>query len=287
MSYDPRKVIEIAKSEIGYLEKSKTAYLRNPKVLYDKTAGAGSDNYTKYGLEMHKIYPSVMDFPAAWCAGFVDWCFYKAYGVATAKSLLRGSFDDYTVAAAQMYKNYGALDHTPKVGDQIFFTKNGQVSGCYHTGLVIAVGDGVVTTIEGNTTRAKTVIANGGCVAELVRTVSNNTLFGHPNYGITAKNTTSTSAASTKTSDANGKYANKFDKLYAGTYKVVVSALFLREGGSVNYKELTLMHRGARVQCYGYYSDIDDVWLYVVYNGIKGFAKLRQAPGKKRYLERI
>jgi len=46
------------------IEKSKSAYIKDKNVIYRKTSGAGYDNYTKYGYEMHKIYPSVMDFPA-------------------------------------------------------------------------------------------------------------------------------------------------------------------------------------------------------------------------------
>ena len=182
---DRSKVIQTAISQIGYLEKSKSAYQKNPGILKEKTAGAGKDNYTKYGKEMHEIYPSVMDFPAAWCDCFVDWCFYKAYGVTTAKSLLGGNFDDYTVASAGMYAKHGALDKKPEVGAQIFFTRNGAASGCYHTGLVIAVAsDGkTVTTIEGNTSATGTTIeANGGCVAKKVRNVNAYTLFGHPAY---------------------------------------------------------------------------------------------------------
>ena len=103
------KVLNIALAEVGYLEKSRSAYIKNPNVLYEKTAGAGKDNYTKYGKEMHNIYPSVMDFPAYWCDAFVDWCFYKAYGVTTAKSLLGGNFNDYTVASCQMYEKKNDL----------------------------------------------------------------------------------------------------------------------------------------------------------------------------------
>lgn len=183
MSYDKSKVIEIATNEVGYLEKSKSAYQKNASVLYQKSTGSGYDNYTKYGYEMNQIYPSIMDFPAAWCDAFVDWCFYKAYGVTTAKSLLGGNFDDYTVNSAKMYKDKGALDNTPRVGDQIFFTRNGAYTGCYHTGLVIAVNGNTVTTIEGNTSATgNNIEANGGCVAKKVRSVTKNTLFGHPKY---------------------------------------------------------------------------------------------------------
>lgn len=186
MAYDRQKVIDIAVAEVGYLEKSKQAYRANAAIIHQKTLGAGSDNITKYGYEMHEIYPSAMDFPAAWCDAFVDWCFYKAYGVATAKSLLCGNFDDYTVASAKMFKAKNALDHTPKVGDQIFFSKSVLVDGIYHTGLVIEVSaDGkTVTTIEGNTSATGSGIEpNGGCVAKKTRSVTTRTFFGHPNYG--------------------------------------------------------------------------------------------------------
>ena len=179
------KVINVAAGEVGYLEKSASAYKKNPDILDEKTAGAGSDNYTKYGRDMHKIYPAVMDFPAAWCDAFVDWCFQKAYGVANAKGLLCGNFDDYTVASAQLYKNKGALDQTPKTGAQVFFTKNGQVSGCYHTGLVYAVDSVCFYTVEGNSSGGSSVVANGGGVAKKKYSISaykGKVLFGHPKY---------------------------------------------------------------------------------------------------------
>ena len=109
------KVLKIAEAEVGYLEKKSNSQLDS------KTANAGSGNYTKYGRDMHNIYPSVMDFPAAWCDAFVDWCFYKAYGVSNAKGLIGGNFNDYTPSSAQLYKNKKAWYSSPKVGDQIFF----------------------------------------------------------------------------------------------------------------------------------------------------------------------
>lgn len=200
--YSRNKVIAIAKAEVGYLEKSRSAYQKNNKIIYQKTAGAGYDNYTKYGYEMHQIYPSVMNFPAAWCDAFVDWCFYTAYGVTTAKSLLGGNFDDYTVESSKMYRKHNALDKIPEVGSQIFFTNNGDVSGCYHTGLVIEVSSDkkTVTTIEGNTSASGSNIeANGGCVAKKTRSVTKNTLFGHPNYGDNQTTGDTTSSTTTNT----------------------------------------------------------------------------------------
>ncbi len=185
ISYNPSKVIEIAAAEIGYLEKSRSAYLKDNSIIYEKTAGAGSDNYTKYGKEMHDIYPSIMDFPAYWCDAFVDWCFYRAYGVTTAKSLLHGNFNDYTVASCKMYEEHNALYSDPKVGDQVFFTRNGKSSGCHHTGIVVDVNGDIFTTIEGNTSKANNVVSNGGGVAKKSYKLSSykgKVIFGRPKY---------------------------------------------------------------------------------------------------------
>lgn len=182
------KVIKVAMNEVGYLEKSKTAYQKNPDVIYEKTAGAGSDNITKYSFEMHQIYPSVMDFPAKWCDAYVDWCFYKAYGVTTAKSLLNGNFDDYTVASCGMYQKHNAIYDYPKIGDQVFFTRNGKPSGCYHTGLVYDVDSTFFYTIEGNTSNASTVVSNGGGVSKkkyYINTMKGKAIFGRPKYETT------------------------------------------------------------------------------------------------------
>jgi peptidoglycan hydrolase-like protein with peptidoglycan-binding domain len=191
------KVIAIAKAEVGYVEKASN------KDLYDKTANAGSANYTKYGYEMHQLYPSVMDFPAAWCDCFVDWCFYKAYGVSNAKALLGGNFDDYTVNSAQLYKNKGAYyKSNPQIGDQIFFKNSSRIC---HTGLVYNVDSNYVYTVEGNTSTAAGVVANGGGVALKKYTLSYASIdgYGRPKYD-TASTTTS-SVASTQSTGVDEK----------------------------------------------------------------------------------
>lgn len=181
MSNTADKVINIALAQVGYLEKSKTAYTKNTAILDEMTAGAGYDNYTKYGRDMHKVYPSIMDFPASWCDTFVDWCFYMAYGITNAKKLLAGDFNDYTVASAQLYKNKKAWYTTPKVGDQIFFKNATRIC---HTGLVYKVDAKNVYTIEGNTSSGTGVVANGGAVRKksYALTYSSIAGYGRPNY---------------------------------------------------------------------------------------------------------
>lgn len=173
------KVLSVARGEKGYIEKRDG----NLAYLYDKTANAGDKNYTKYGYEMHKIYPEVMDYPAYWCDAYVDWLFYKAYGIANAKGLLGGNFDDYTIASAQLYKNKNAWYQTPKVGDQVFFWNSSK--RIHHTGLVIGVDDGHFDTSEGNTSNVTSqVVRNGGAVCEKRYAIGSSSIagFGRPVY---------------------------------------------------------------------------------------------------------
>ena len=171
-----QKLLNVAVGEIGYLEKKSNA------CLDDKTANAGTANYTKYGRDMHNLMPSTMDFPAAWCDAFVDWCFYKAYGAENAKKLLCGSFDDYTVVSAQKYKDSKRWFTTPQVGDQVFFKNSQRIN---HTGIVYKVYLNTIYTIEGNTSAGSNeVIANGGCVAQKSYTINHPKIagYGRPNY---------------------------------------------------------------------------------------------------------
>ena len=208
------KVIAVAEQEVGYLEKSAKAYKADPSVLYKKTEGAGRDNYTKYGKEMHELYPTVMDFPAYWCDCFVDWCFQKAYGVTTAKSLIGGDFNDYTVSSAQMYKNKNAyFKSNPKVGDQVFFHNGTRIC---HTGLVYKVTDSYIYTIEGNTTSEAGVESNGGCVAKKCYKITNSRIdgYGRPKYDVVNGNTsTNTSTNTTSNTTTNKNNTDKFKEV--------------------------------------------------------------------------
>lgn len=278
---DAKKVIDIALAEVGYLEK------RNGNVafLYDKEANAGSANYTKYGYEMHQIYPAIMDYPAAWCDCFVDWCFMKAYGVSNAKAMIGGDFDDYTVRSVQLYKNKGAYyKNNPKVGDQIFFRNSG---GVCHTGLVYSVDSQHVYTVEGNTSSAPGVVANGGCVKLKKYALNNASIdgYGRPNYSVnTSDSKVDKLVTSVKESAGLSTQldaAEKFNEGVAGSYQVIASALNLRSGAGTNKKIIAAIPNGSIVRCYGYYSILDGVrWLYVVYGALKGFCS-------EKYLRKV
>lgn len=157
------RLIATAKAEEGYLEKATNAQLDS------KTANAGSNNWTKYARDLDNIgniYNGKKN-GYAWCDVFVDWCFIKTFGVDLAMKLLcqpYGGAGAGCTYSAQYYKQKGQFHKSnPQAGDQIFFTNDGGATS-YHTGLVIAVGNGKVYTIEGNTSSASGVIPNGGCV---------------------------------------------------------------------------------------------------------------------------
>jgi hypothetical protein len=139
-----------------------------------------------------------------------------------------------------------------------------------------------VTTIEGNTSATGTTIeANGGCVAKKTRSVTANTLFGHPAYNDGASDRTS---ASDKTSDKT-EAAKHYDRKEAGTYYVCTKSdpLMMRAGAGTNRKIIVRVPKGGKVQCYGYYNlDKDGVtkWLYCKYINHVGYLS-------RSYLRRV
>lgn len=187
MAYDKQKVIDIALSEVDYLEKASKAQLD------DKTANAGSGNYTKYSRDLAKYpYFNGSKQGAAWCAVFVCWCFVQAYGKDAALKLLcqpTKAADNCGAGckyARNYFKNKGQLHDSPQPGDVIFFY-NGDKSQIQHTGLVYKVDSSKVYTVEGNTSGASGVIANGGGVCKKSYSLSYERLagFGRPEYGQT------------------------------------------------------------------------------------------------------
>lgn len=167
------KLIEVARNEIGYVEKRSNADLDS------KLGNAGSNNYTKYARD---LFPNLQGQP--WCDMYVDWCHVQAFGRVKAMQLIGGGFSAYTPTSAQYYKNKGWWKTSdPKPGDQIFFKNNTRI---YHTGIVTNVLDGRVHTIEGNTSGMSGVVANGGAVCEksYLLTYEKIAGYGRPDWSI-------------------------------------------------------------------------------------------------------
>lgn len=198
------KLIEIAKNEVGYLEK------RTNSNLSSKTANAGYNNYNKYANDFDKKYPDFYNGKKNgfhWCDIFVDWCFVKAFGVANALKLLNqpkkscGAGCGYS---ANYFKQIGRFYETPKAGDQIFFCSGSSV---YHTGIVYKVDSKYVYTIEGNTSNASGVVANGGGVAKKKYLLTASFIYGYgrPKYDAEPKKTTEKASTPKKSITAIAK----------------------------------------------------------------------------------
>lgn len=166
------KVLEVATAEIGYLEK------KSNSMLYDKTANAGSGNYTKYWAD---IEPSYQGQP--WCAAFVTWCLETALGAVRAKYLLKHYPFVYCPTLAAKGKADGQIYTVPKTGDVVLFYRNGTYA---HTGIVVSASGSAFTTIEGNTSGGSTIVANGGGVCKKTYNINNlpGTVFYSPTYNI-------------------------------------------------------------------------------------------------------
>ena len=178
------RVIEIARAEVGYLEKKTNSQLDS------KTANAGSGNWTKYARDLDDmgVYNGRKN-GYAWCDVFADWCYIQAFGLDTAMKMTcqpMGGYGAGTTNSAQYYmKNKQFIVDDPQPGDQIFFSKNNGQS-MYHTGIVSRVSGGRVYTIEGNTSSAAGVVENGGAVAEKYYPLSYNRIagYGRPKWSL-------------------------------------------------------------------------------------------------------
>lgn len=167
------QILDIANAEVGYLEKSKSAYKADPTVLYDKTKGAGSDNYTKYAKEMDElnVYNGIKQ-GYAWCNVFIDWIFVQSVGLDRARELLIG-FSAGCTQDWNWLRHAGRIVSEPKRGDLIFFRN------LAHIGIIEKVENGKIYTIEGNTSNAAELITNGGQVAKKEYNIGSSSIYGY------------------------------------------------------------------------------------------------------------
>ena len=158
------RLLATARAELGYLEKATNAQLD------DKTANAGSNNWTKFARDLDNLGDVFNGRKNGydWCGVFATWCFVRTFGKELGQKLLCQPPKSLAAGvryAANYFKSKGQF-HTsgPQPADQIFFY--GSTTDVWqHTGLVEKVEGGKVYTIEGNTTGASGVVYNGGGVA--------------------------------------------------------------------------------------------------------------------------
>lgn len=176
-----KKLVAHAKAEVGYKEKRTNSQLDN------KTANAGSGNWTKYAQDIDNKYPKFYNGKKngyAWCDIFVDWNFITCFGYKNALAMLYQP--EYSCGAgcsnsANYYRRNKAFYSTPQVGDQVFFGEYGYEG---HTGIVVAVNGNTITTVEGNTSGGSGVDGNGDGVYQKTYNLNSTYIpgFGRPNW---------------------------------------------------------------------------------------------------------
>lgn len=199
MSHTVSKLLEIARSQLGYKEKESNSQLDSA------TGNAGDANYTKYARDLHAAgYYQASKQGFAWCDMFVDWLFLQLCGgdAAAAQKMIcqSGPYGAGCKFSAQYYQDAGRYFEEGQAGDQIFFNNYA------HTGIVESVAGGIVTTIEGNTSNMvarRTYAVGDKCIDG----------YGRPKYDSEAAAAPVTGKASTG-SDADTKEI--YDALVAG-----------------------------------------------------------------------
>lgn len=171
-----QKVIDLAKSQLGYLEKRNS----DSRYLDDFTANAGSGNCTKYHRDLdNPQYFNTKKMGAEWCAIFVHWCFTKSFGMANSQKMLYCGAKSSAAGCwlgARYFRNNNAFYTTPQLGDQIFFGTRGDEE---HTGIVVGITASTVTTIEGNS-------HDGVRQHQYSRKSSYISGYGRPNWSVVA-----------------------------------------------------------------------------------------------------
>lgn len=163
------KFIQILEAEVGYLEKKSNSQLE------DKTANAGYNNWTKYGVWYgDNVAKSSAFYNTYWCAMFISWGSMRA-GTEAATGYF--AYCPYWVTH---FKNKGEWfargSKTPQRGDIIFFQSGGTA---VHVGAVYNVSGNTVYTIEGNTSSSSGVVSNGGGVYKKSYALSSSYILGY------------------------------------------------------------------------------------------------------------
>ena len=152
-------VLAVALTQVGYVEGTN-------EQGFGGTQGGGG-NYTEYTYNMGKVG----SYSYAWCAAFVSWCLLQS-GCTTQNT--QGAWcrnhegdKNYIWREVGCYRWYNQLKrfgyghaadgkYTPKSGDLVFFESS------EHIGIVRYAKDGMVYTIEGNTSKSGFNAEGGG-----------------------------------------------------------------------------------------------------------------------------
>ncbi len=164
-------VLAIALSQLGYQEGASNGAFSGEV--------SGGQNYVEFSYNMGDLGLGYGGSDYPWCASFVSWCLYQSHSTdqATYKDLGRNHVGDYKYiwkeiscsqwvrqlkgAGYYKYSAYEGGSYTPKYGDLVFFQNS---KGVAHIGICLYTSGGRIYTVEGNTSDASGLEANGGGV---------------------------------------------------------------------------------------------------------------------------
>lgn len=159
---DPRTdIVNVALSQVGYQESTYMKALSGEIV--------GNVNFTEYG--------QWYDMQDQWCAIFVSWC--AALAGISKDVVPKHSYtpnglywlkDKWGRAYSRAKVEAGA--YTPQPGDLIYFKSASTKNTTNHVGIVTGYRDGIVYTVEGNTT-SPAIFSSGGTVARKSYAITN------------------------------------------------------------------------------------------------------------------
>lgn len=241
-----KKVLDIAKSYIGYLEKASKQDLDDPK------ANIGKGNFTKFARD---FFPELQGLE--WCCMFVYSCFAYAFNPIMAQNILSGTKTaKCSVLQNAMMKN-NKIVKTPEEGDLVFFqNKNGSIC---HIGIISNVSGNRIETIEGNTSAGNNVVVeSGGGVYRKYYDLSNARIhsFGRPTWDYVSKQ----------------ESQNEDKKL--GTAHINATDVNIRSGPGLNYEKLFQVKKGYLIKIVSEAKDTSgNVWYCFEEDGAKRYVR--------------
>lgn len=172
---DYEQVVEFALSQVGTAE--------NPLGSNKQKYGALLDNINWYLYKdnTHTWVHKVNGFD--WCTQTVDATFIEKFGIDKARKMLfRPVYNNYGAVVKYAFnyfksagRGYTKEEYNPKIGDVIYFQNS---KGLSHTGIVVAVDDSTVTTVEGNSGKNNWYVVK----KTYKKTDSYIYGYGHPDY---------------------------------------------------------------------------------------------------------
>lgn len=255
-------VLNVARDEIGYLEKATDSQLDS------KTANAGKSNFTKYWRDIKPAWNG-----SAWCACFITWIFVQVFGREVTEKLLKHYPYVYCPTLGNLFTKYA----NPETGDIVIFWRNGTFA---HTGIVTKVQGDKFWTIEGNTSSGSEIIPNGGAVCEKSYYNSNlpGTKFCRIDWDYAAKHlktiATPTPPPTQPTTPSTNKTYNKTSK-WKGI--VTASSLNVRKLPTIEADTCSFspLKKNIIVDVCDDNSDSGDKWYYIKYNDKYGFVSAK------------